>query len=233
MTDLMPPQMLAILIQPVGRRYIKRDREGSHRQIWRYYFFENCTYPIDYFHRRYRMRRELFLLILKDVEAYDEYFVQMKDCCNHLGCSSIQKMTVAVCILAYRLSANHYDEYLRISESTAIESLRCFCEAVIVLQSHTQQRLKRGCLLKNKRLLGRILNKHLASCKSDKRSTDVERWRPPPNETISHLEYARNPAILVARISSRLSKIRNRGTNTLLRFDLMKHLWNQFGEQAV
>ncbi|KAF8408063.1 hypothetical protein HHK36_007204 [Tetracentron sinense] len=59
------------------------------------------------------------------------------------------------------------------------------------------------------------------------------RWRPPPDETISPLEYARNPAILVAHISSQLSKIRNGGTNTMLRFDLMEHLWNKFGDEAV
>ncbi|KAK9275352.1 hypothetical protein L1049_022616 [Liquidambar formosana] len=59
----------------------------------------------------------------------------------------------------------------------------------------------------------------------DERGTDVEIWRPPPNETISIPDYARNPAILAAHISSRLSSIRNRGTNTALRLDLMEHLW--------
>ncbi|KAF8408062.1 hypothetical protein HHK36_007203 [Tetracentron sinense] len=126
MMNLMPPQMLAVLLQPVGRRYIKRDREGSHRQIWKDYFAENCTYPIDYFHRQYQMRRELFLCILKDVETYDEYFVLRKDCCGRLGCSSVQKMIAAVRILAYGLSVVHCDEYLKIGESTAIESLKRF-----------------------------------------------------------------------------------------------------------
>ncbi|KAF8400912.1 hypothetical protein HHK36_014215 [Tetracentron sinense] len=76
MTNLMPSQMLAVLLQPVGRRYIKRDREGSHRQILKDYFAENCTYPADYFHRQYRMQRELFLRILKDVEAYNDTAIE-------------------------------------------------------------------------------------------------------------------------------------------------------------
>ncbi|KAF8394202.1 hypothetical protein HHK36_020409 [Tetracentron sinense] len=133
MMNLMPSQMLAVLLQPVERRYIKRDREGSHRHIWKDYFAENCTYPADYFHRRYQMRQELFLRILEDIEAYNEYFVQRKDCCGRLGCSSVQKMTTAIRILAYGLSTVHCDEYLKIGESTAIESLKRFCEVVIVL----------------------------------------------------------------------------------------------------
>lgn len=85
MTNLLSSQMLTLLSQPVTRRHLKRNREGSHQQIWKDYFAENCTYPADYFHRRYRMRRELFLRILKDVKAYDEYFIQKKDCCGRLG----------------------------------------------------------------------------------------------------------------------------------------------------
>ncbi|KAK9293241.1 hypothetical protein L1049_021232 [Liquidambar formosana] len=61
--------------------------------------------------RRYRMRRELFLRILNDVEAYDEYFIQKKDCCGRLGCSSIQKMTAAVRILAYGFSTDHSSDF--------------------------------------------------------------------------------------------------------------------------
>ncbi|KAF8400913.1 hypothetical protein HHK36_014216 [Tetracentron sinense] len=159
-----------------------------------------------------------------DVEAYDEYFVQRKDCCSRLVCSSVQKMIAAVCILAYGLSA--YDEYLKIGESTAIESLKRFCETVITLyegqylRSPNEQDI---CTPASRRGREGVYE----------RGIDVERWRPPPDETISPLEYARNPAILVAHISSRLSRIRNRGTNTMQMFDLMEHLWNKFGDEAI
>lgn len=46
---------------------------------------------------------------------------------------------------------------------------------------------------------------------------DVERWRPPSDEVVSHPEYARDPELLVAHISSRLDRIRNRGTNSRLK----------------
>ncbi|KAF8394201.1 hypothetical protein HHK36_020408 [Tetracentron sinense] len=65
----------------------------------------------------------------------------------------------------------------------------------------------------------------------DEYDIDVERWRPLPDETIS--PHTRNPTILVAHNSSRLSKIRNKGINTMLMFDLMEHLWNKFGDEAV
>ncbi|KAF8413080.1 hypothetical protein HHK36_001056 [Tetracentron sinense] len=323
MTNLMPPQMLVVLLQPVGRQYIKRDREGSHRQILKDYFANNCTYSVDYFHRRYQMQRELFIRILKDVEAYDEYFVQRKDCCGRLGCSSVHKITTVVRILAYGLSADHCDDYLKIGESTAIESLKCFCEVIIALyegqylRSPNEQDIARllqegeergfvgmlGSLdymhweLKNfstashgthrghhhkpTLILEAVASKDLwiwhaffgmpgshndvndldhsplfdtlihgrmppvnymvngrqhtlgYYLSDDECDIDVERWRPPPDETIFPLEYARNPAILVAHISSRLSRIRNRGTNMMLRFNLMEHLWNKFGDETV
>lgn len=62
---------------------------------------------------------------------------------------------------------------------------------------------------------------------------DVERWRPPSDEVVSHPEYARDPELLVAHISSRLDRIRNRGTNSRLKSDLMEHLWLRFGDEAI
>ncbi|XP_059635972.1 uncharacterized protein LOC132278183 [Cornus florida] len=97
------------------------------------YFNDNCTYPPEYFHRRFRMRRELFLRILNDVKAYDDYFVQKNDATGHLGLSSIQKMTTAVRILAYGCATNHYDEYIKIGESTAIKCLKAFCNVIVAV----------------------------------------------------------------------------------------------------
>ncbi|XP_059668843.1 uncharacterized protein LOC132313925 [Cornus florida] len=76
------------------------------------------------------MRRELFLHTLNDVKAYDDYFIQKRDATGCLGLSSIQKMTIAIRILAYGYAADHCDEYIKISESTAIKTLMTFCKAV-------------------------------------------------------------------------------------------------------
>ncbi|KAF8389925.1 hypothetical protein HHK36_024444 [Tetracentron sinense] len=256
-------------------------------------------------------------------------------------------MTVAVRILAYGLSADHCDEYLKIGKSIVIESLKHFCEAIIALyegqylRSPNEQDI--ACLLQegeergfvgshndvnvldHSPLFDTLIHGRMPSVNytvnggqhasnyylsdgiypqwatlmqtiahpttgkerlfakkqevvrkdverafgvlqiwwgimqgpvcywkkddlcnimkmciildnmiiEDERGTDFERWRPHPDETISPPEYARNPAILVAHISSWLSRIYNRGTNTMLRFDLMEHLWNKFGDEAV
>ncbi|KAL7252897.1 hypothetical protein ACSBR1_007452 [Camellia fascicularis] len=79
------------------------------------------------------MRRELFLRILNDVKGYDKYFVQKNDCVGRWGCSPIQKITAAICILAYGFSLDHCDEYIKIGEATANDSLKLFCNAIIAL----------------------------------------------------------------------------------------------------
>lgn len=67
----------------------------------------------------------------------------------------------------------------------------------------------------------------------DERGTNIESWRPPEDETISSPEYARDSALLVAYMSSRLSRIHIDGTNMTLRSDLMEHLWSRFGDSFL
>ena len=70
------------------------------------------------------MSRPLFLQIVNEVEQYDPYFIQRTDAVKVLGLSSLQKITTAYRILAYGTPAGSVDEYIRIGESTAIESMR-------------------------------------------------------------------------------------------------------------
>ena len=77
------------------------------------------------------MSRELFLRIMNAVEAHDEYFVQKRNAANVLGLSCFQKVTAAMRMLTYGVPADATDEYVRIGESTALESLRRFVSAVV------------------------------------------------------------------------------------------------------
>ena len=79
------------------------------------------------------MRRELFLQISSAVENNNNLFVQKPDCCGRLGLTPIQKVTCAIRILAYEFSADHCDEYLKIIETTVIETLKEFYSIVIQL----------------------------------------------------------------------------------------------------
>ncbi|KAF5451689.1 hypothetical protein F2P56_026775 [Juglans regia] len=81
------------------------------------------------------MSRDLFLRIHSAVEAYDNYFVQKRDASGRLGLSSLQKMTVAIRMLAYGVTADLMDEYLRIGETTARLSLKKFVKAIVAIFS--------------------------------------------------------------------------------------------------
>ena len=77
------------------------------------------------------MSRELFLRIMNAVEAHDDYFVQKRNAANVLGLSCFQKITAAMRMLTYGVPADATDEYVRIGESTALESLRKFVDVVV------------------------------------------------------------------------------------------------------
>ena len=77
------------------------------------------------------MRRTLFVRIWNAVEQHDQYFVQKRNAAGILGLSSLQKITAAFRMLTYGVAADATDDYVRIGESTAIESLRRFVSAVV------------------------------------------------------------------------------------------------------
>jgi hypothetical protein len=60
------------------------------------------------------------------VEAHDDYFVQKRNGAGVLGLSCFQKITAAMRMITYGVAADATDEYVRIGESTALESLRRF-----------------------------------------------------------------------------------------------------------
>ncbi|XP_019170546.1 PREDICTED: putative nuclease HARBI1 [Ipomoea nil] len=114
-----------------GHRVIHRDREDGDRRLHADYFSENPKYNEAIFRRRFRMSRNLFLRIANAVAEHDNYFVQRRDTIGRLGLSTLQKVTAAFRILTYGVAADAIDEYIQIGESTAIESLKRFCRAVV------------------------------------------------------------------------------------------------------
>ncbi|XP_038697880.1 uncharacterized protein LOC119995440 [Tripterygium wilfordii] len=94
-------------------------------------FAENPVYPPNRFRRRFRMRRDLFLRIQSAVEAHEPFSQQKMDAAGKLGLSSLQKITTAFQMLAYGVSTNLLDEYVRIRESTAILSMKIFVKILI------------------------------------------------------------------------------------------------------
>jgi hypothetical protein len=115
----------------VGRKVIKRDYLQGEERLFHDYFSNNPVFPPHLFRRRFRMSRPLFFGLQSALEAHDQYFIQKRNAAGTLGLSSLQKMTAALRILAYGVAADSTDEYVRIGESTAIESLKRFVKAVL------------------------------------------------------------------------------------------------------
>jgi hypothetical protein len=60
------------------------------------------------------------------VVAHDSYFQQKHDDCNILGLSSIQKCTKVIMMLACGVIVDVCDEYCRLGELIAMETLKRF-----------------------------------------------------------------------------------------------------------
>ncbi|XP_074352013.1 uncharacterized protein LOC141691173 [Apium graveolens] len=87
------------------------------------------------------MRRSLFSRIQEAVKSHDLYFVQRYNAAGVPGLSSLQKITAALRIIAYGVSADAVDDYIRIGKSTAIESVRRF--VISIVQIFGEQYLRR------------------------------------------------------------------------------------------
>ncbi|RWR74579.1 putative nuclease HARBI1 [Cinnamomum micranthum f. kanehirae] len=114
-----------------GHAIIHRGRISGHHRLYNDYFSENPVYTPSQFRRRFRMRKPLFRRIVNAVEAHDPYFQQKRNCAGSLGLSALQKVTAAVRMLAYGVAADAVDDYVRIAESTSIESLKKFVQTII------------------------------------------------------------------------------------------------------
>ena len=115
----------------ITRQYRYRDRVSSHSRLLKNYFVENPAYDETLFRRRFRLSRPLFLRILQTLQQHNHYFVQRRNAANTVGLSGEQKMTPALRMLAYGMSTDSLDEYVRIGETTTIECVKRFCQGVV------------------------------------------------------------------------------------------------------
>ncbi|XP_048637581.1 putative nuclease HARBI1 [Brassica napus] len=115
------------------RAYVERNREEGHTRLWNDYFSENPTFPPNFFRRRFRMNKAVFMRIVDRLSENFQFFQQRRDATGRLGLSPLQKCTAAIRMLAYGCAADAVDEYLRLGESTALSCLSNFTEGVISL----------------------------------------------------------------------------------------------------
>jgi hypothetical protein len=82
------------------RCYVNRDCEVAHLRLLHDYFDDDSVYPLSYFHRRYRIRRTLFLSIMHKLSETSPYFTKMDDATGLIGLTPLKKCTVVVHQLA-------------------------------------------------------------------------------------------------------------------------------------
>ncbi|XP_029708579.2 uncharacterized protein LOC115255014 [Aedes albopictus] len=117
--------------RPGKKPNINRGAHEGAQRLFQDYFSESPTYTDSQFRRRFRMSRNLFTKIVADIESANVYFVQKPDATGKLGLTSLQKCTAAIRQLAYGVTADAVDEYLRLAETTALKCLSEFCETII------------------------------------------------------------------------------------------------------
>ncbi|CAH9090366.1 unnamed protein product [Cuscuta epithymum] len=83
-SDRMRMAMMASLVATSSntREYIDRGREAGQRLLMDDYWNPNPTYNARIFRRRFRMQRHLFNRIMRDVMAFDPYFLSTADAAN-------------------------------------------------------------------------------------------------------------------------------------------------------
>ncbi|KAL1564582.1 hypothetical protein AAHA92_06908 [Salvia divinorum] len=86
------------------------------------------------------MWRELFLRIVRTLEAFDLYFQMWRDRTGRLGLSPLTKCTVALRQLAYGTTMDMFEEYLHIGDLTGRECQSNFCQVVVEAFSTTYMR---------------------------------------------------------------------------------------------
>ena len=113
------------------RCYIRRNHLAGNERLYLDYFADSPVYPKKLFQMRFWMSCSLFQRIQSKVEAHDPYFKQKRNDSKKLGLSSLQKITAALKMIAYGVTGDFMDEYVRIGETTAMESLKKIVTVVI------------------------------------------------------------------------------------------------------
>lgn len=107
-----------------------KERKFGHDRILKDYFSQIPTYNDAMFRRCYQMRQHLFLRSVDALWSHDSYFVQKEDAIGGLGLSPIQKIIVAVRILAYGIAADATNAYRRLGESTTMKAMKHFVKII-------------------------------------------------------------------------------------------------------
>jgi hypothetical protein len=77
------------------------------------------------------MRMTLFLSIMHKLSETSLYFCERYDTTGRASLTALQKCTAALHQLAYDMSTDTIDEYLKLGKTTVLECLEYYCSDII------------------------------------------------------------------------------------------------------
>jgi hypothetical protein len=108
-----------------------RDFAGAYKQLVKDYFSgEGSVYDEQDFDRRFRMSRNIFDKIMNGVGGRGR-FKQRHDCTGKAGIHPLCRITAVLRMIGYGDAADRQDEYLRISETETIDSVKEFSRHMV------------------------------------------------------------------------------------------------------
>nr|XP_043638154.1 uncharacterized protein LOC122609161 [Erigeron canadensis] len=103
-------------IPRIPRRTIPTKHVEAATRLYSHYFAPQPVYPADYFRRRFRMPKEMFLCIVQDIHSFN----------------AIQPLPKHFAFF-HNAPTDVLDEYLEMGAQTSADSLNCFCKYVVQL----------------------------------------------------------------------------------------------------
>ncbi|CAL1359562.1 unnamed protein product [Linum trigynum] len=116
-----------------SRKVVRRNRVEANQRLMQQYFVPNPTYDARFFRRRFQIPLSLFNRVMSVVVQHDPYFQQGRDAAGRLSFSPEQKLTTSLWILSNGCSADSLEETFDMGETTVLQCMRKFCNAIICI----------------------------------------------------------------------------------------------------
>ncbi|XP_052627250.1 uncharacterized protein LOC111920503 [Lactuca sativa] len=110
---------------------LNRNHEEGHKHLYRDYFADYCVYGAKDFKRRFRLNRDVFLRIANALESRYEFFQLRYDARGRRGFTTLQKCVATIRLMAMGESPDAMDDYMRMYERIARESLYTLSKGVV------------------------------------------------------------------------------------------------------
>ena len=99
----------------------------------KHYFSYACLYNNILFQQQFQMCQPLFLKIKNAVEKFDPYIMQKPNTVGRIGFHALVKTTASWRMLAYGGAGGNNNGYLKLSETTSLQCMDCFCKAIVAM----------------------------------------------------------------------------------------------------